>query len=162
MMNLLAAQVPQAQILREIFTTTSYLAMVLLIALLTFRRSGSTKSHLIIGSALTVFASVNLSVQVQTNYLLWYYPIMIAAIMIERKMEYVIIELLLLSLAIVLNNLFAFARFTQLTHDTLPATSSPFDLVTIVGYHIAAWLLFIILWKRMNAEIHSQEYITGH
>ncbi len=153
MLNSLTALLPQAQILREIFTTTSYLVMVMLIALITFRKSGSAKPQLVIGSALILFASVNLSVQVQTNYLLWYYPVIFVAILMEIKNFYAIIQLSLLALAIVLNNFFAFARFAQLTHDTLPATSSLFDLVTIVGYQIVAWLLFIILWKRMNAAM---------
>lgn len=128
----------------------------MIIALITFRNADIGKPHLVIGSALMIFASVNLSVEVQSNYLLWYYPVIVVAIMIETDNFYAVIQLSLLVLAIVLNNLFAFSRYSELTHDTLPATSSLYDLVTIAGYQIAAWLLFMILWKRMEA-VHTEQ-----
>ncbi len=147
--NLLYAVISQNIISSTILIFASYSVITITLLVVSLRSPVYSSLQFLRSSAILLFCIVNIASQIQDNYLLWYYPLMLILILDEPVLRLVVTKLSLLASGFVFNFLFILPRLAAIGQGPLALRAQPtlYDILTIASFQASVWILLIMLTR---------------
>jgi hypothetical protein len=148
--NLFLAIDHSQSILKPISVSIIYSLMLAAFLIVGLRSPVNSGLRFLRSSTNIIFVLVNISSQIQGNYLLWSYPLILIVILKEQIRRILFLKISVLVSGFVFDYLFIYPRLGNIAQGPLALIASPstYDIFTIGAYQASVWVLFYLLTNR--------------